>query len=139
MVRANRTCAECTRVTLARVADPVVDRTKRPRAAGVGSVGRPRKDEPVSLTPTTASAPIAAVGLTKRFGEVTAVDDLSFSVREGAVTGFLGPNGAGKTTTLKLILGLATPTSGSALILDAPYGRLSDPARRVGAVLESTG
>src|SRR4051794_21908398 len=139
MVRANRTCAECTRVTLARVADPVVDRTKRPRAAGVGSVGRPRKDEPVSLTPTTASAPIAAVGLTKRYGEVTAVDDLSFAVRRGVVTGFLGPNGAGKTTTLRMVLGLARPSAGSATILGRPYAELRDPARSVGANLEISG
>jgi len=78
-------------------------------------------------------------GLTKRFGDVAVVDDLSFRAREGAVTGFLGPNGAGKTTTLRMLLGLATPTAGSATIGGQPYGQLADPFRHVGAVLESTG
>ena len=55
---------------------------------------------------------IEVTGLTKRFGPVTAVDDLSFTVQPGHVTGFLGPNGAGKTTTMRIILGLAAPTSG---------------------------
>ena len=59
---------------------------------------------------------IEAVGLTKRYGSTLAVNDLSFSVRPGVVTGFLGPNGAGKSTTMRMILGLDTPTSGRALI-----------------------
>jgi ABC-2 type transport system ATP-binding protein len=84
-------------------------------------------------------AAIEIQGLSKRFGDVVAVDDLSFVAREGAVTGFLGPNGAGKTTTLRMLLGLATPTAGSATIGGQPYGRLADPFRHVGAVLESTG
>jgi ABC-2 type transport system ATP-binding protein len=78
-------------------------------------------------------------GLSKRFGGVAAVDDLSFTARQGAVTGFLGPNGAGKTTTLRMLLGLASPTSGSATIDGQPYAQLADPARHVGAVLETTG
>lgn len=78
-------------------------------------------------------------GLSKRFGDVVAVDDLSFSVRAGAVTGFLGPNGAGKTTTLRMLLGLVTPTAGTATIDGQPYGQLVAPFRRVGAVLESNG
>jgi ABC-2 type transport system ATP-binding protein len=76
--------------------------------------------------------------LTKRFGDVVAVDDLSFTVGHGTVTGFLGPNGAGKTTTLRVLLGLAAPTSGSATVLGVPYRLLADAPRRVGAVLEVT-
>ncbi len=77
-------------------------------------------------------------GLTKRFGDVLAVDDLSFDVQQGSVTGFLGPNGAGKTTTLRMVLGLVTPTAGTATIGGTPYRGLVDPIRHVGAVLEST-
>ena len=84
-------------------------------------------------------AAIEIQGLSKRFGAVVAVDDLSFVAREGAVTGFLGPNGAGKTTTLRMLLGLATPTAGSATIGGQPYGQLAEPFRHVGAVLESSG
>ena len=69
---------------------------------------------------------------------IWAVDDLSFSVREGAVTGFLGPNGAGKTTTLRMILGLARPTAGHATVKGRRYGEL-EPARAVGANLEIAG
>ena len=69
-------------------------------------------------------AAIETVELTKRYGAVVAVDDLSFSVREGAVTGFLGPNGAGKTTTLRMILALARPTPGHATVLGQPYVKL---------------
>jgi ABC-2 type transport system ATP-binding protein len=75
--------------------------------------------------------------LTKRYGDVLAVDELSFALAPGSITGFLGPNGAGKTTTLRLLLGLAEPTSGTALVFGRPYGRLEDPIRRVGAVLET--
>jgi ABC-2 type transport system ATP-binding protein len=77
-------------------------------------------------------------GLTKRFGTVVAVDDLSFEVAQGHVTGFLGPNGAGKTTTLRMLLGLIEPTSGTSTIAGHPYQELVDPFRHVGAVLEST-
>jgi ABC-type multidrug transport system ATPase subunit len=79
-----------------------------------------------------------ASGLTKVFGDIKAVDDLSFSVEPGSVTGFLGPNGAGKTTTLRMILGLATPTAGTGTINGVAYARLPDPGRTVGAVLEAT-
>jgi ABC-2 type transport system ATP-binding protein len=82
---------------------------------------------------------IETAGLTKRYGPVTAVDDLTFSVREGAVTGFLGPNGAGKTTTLRMILALARPTTGSSTVLGRPYAQLDDPAHAVGANLEIAG
>src|SRR6476661_5101468 len=83
--------------------------------------------------------PVAvAEGLTKRYGSLTAVDGLSFALDPGTITGFLGPNGAGKTTTLRMLLGLARPTTGRALVFDRPYAQLEGPARRVGAVLEAT-
>jgi ABC-2 type transport system ATP-binding protein len=75
--------------------------------------------------------------LTKRYGPVLAVDDLLFDVHPGKVTGFLGPNGSGKTTTLRILLGLAAPTSGSATIGGLAYHQLPDPARQVGAALDS--
>ncbi len=81
---------------------------------------------------------VLSEGLTKRFGKLTAVDDLSFALEAGTITGFLGPNGAGKTTTLRMLLGLAAPTVGRALIFDQPYAKLADAAHRVGAVLEAT-
>ena len=75
--------------------------------------------------------------LTKRFGEVLAVDDLSFALERGTVTGFLGPNGAGKTTTLRMLLHLVQPTAGRALVFGGLYQDLEQPATRVGAVLEA--
>jgi ABC-2 type transport system ATP-binding protein len=81
---------------------------------------------------------VRAESLSKRFGNVVAVNDLSFELQSGTITGFLGPNGAGKTTTLRMLVGLATPTSGRATIFDRPYTELDRPARRVGAVLEAT-
>jgi ABC-2 type transport system ATP-binding protein len=76
--------------------------------------------------------------LTKRFRSATAVDDLSFSVPAGRITGFLGPNGAGKTTTLRVLLGLALPTSGRATVAGRRYRELAAPLRTVGAVLEAS-
>ena len=87
----------------------------------------------------SSSPAIAVEGLTKRYGDVTAVDDLSFSVRAGAVTGFLGPNGAGKTTALKAIVGLARPTAGRALINGAPIDSMAPDARLLGVYIESCG
>ena len=81
---------------------------------------------------------VSAVGLTKRFGDVEAVSDLSFDLDAGSVTGFLGPNGAGKTTTLRMLLGLAEPTHGRALVFGRRFAELEQPARRVGAVLEAS-
>jgi ABC-2 type transport system ATP-binding protein len=75
--------------------------------------------------------------LTKRYGKTLAVEDLSFTVSPGTVTGFLGPNGAGKSTTLRSILGLVHPTSGRTAVLGQPYRELDRPAHRVGAVLET--
>ncbi len=81
---------------------------------------------------------IDVVGLTKMFGTFKAVDDLTFSVDPGVVTGFLGPNGAGKTTTLRCLLGLVAPSAGSATIGGKPYRDLSDPLGTVGAALEAS-
>ena len=97
--------------------------------------------------PLTAPAPVErstgdgavvrAEHLTKRFGDVLAVEDLSFSLERGTVTGFLGPNGAGKTTTLRMLLHLVQPTAGQALVFGGRYQDLERPASRVGAVLEA--
>lgn len=86
-----------------------------------------------------SSAAVEARGLTKRFGDVCAVDHVSFRLEPGTVTGFLGPNGAGKTTTLRMMLGLVEPTEGSATVRGQRYSRLSDPIKHVGAVFEATG
>lgn len=75
--------------------------------------------------------------LTKEYGKVRAVDDLTFTVEPGVVTGFLGPNGAGKSTTMRMILGLDTPTTGTALIDGTPYRSLSNPLNKVGALLDA--
>ncbi|GGJ36045.1 ABC transporter ATP-binding protein [Streptomyces brasiliensis] len=80
---------------------------------------------------------IEAVGLTKRYGDKTAVYNLSFQVRPGAVTGFLGPNGSGKSTTMRMILGLDNPTSGSVTIGGYPYRKLPNAPRQVGALLDA--
>lgn len=81
---------------------------------------------------------VLSESLTKQFGKITAVEDLSFAIEAGTITGFLGPNGAGKTTTLRMLLGLATPTAGRALVFEKPYAQLERSALRVGAVLEAT-
>jgi ABC-2 type transport system ATP-binding protein len=81
---------------------------------------------------------LSAQNLTKRYGEVVAVEALTFALEPGTVTGFLGPNGAGKTTTLRLLLGLAQPTAGEALVFGRRYHELENPMHRVGAVLESS-
>jgi ABC-2 type transport system ATP-binding protein len=99
-------------------------------------------DEQAPHIPALAEAPprelvVSVHALTKRFGDVVAVEDLTFSLEAGTVTGFLGPNGAGKTTTLRLLLGLALPTAGEALVFGRRYRELDSPVRRVGAVLES--
>ena len=80
---------------------------------------------------------IEAHGLTKRYGDKLAVDDLSFAVRPGVVTGFLGPNGAGKSTTMRLILGLDAPTGGSVTVNGRPYREHAAPLREVGALLDA--
>lgn len=75
--------------------------------------------------------------LTKRYGDTTAVADLSLRIEPGLVTGFLGPNGAGKSTTMRMIMGLDRPTSGSALIHGRPYAAFRHPLREVGALLDA--
>jgi ABC-2 type transport system ATP-binding protein len=82
--------------------------------------------------------PLEVRGLTKRYGQTTAVENLSFAIPPGRITGFLGPNGAGKTTTLRILLGLVRQSAGDALVNGVPYRRLEEPARSVGAVLEAS-
>jgi ABC-2 type transport system ATP-binding protein len=76
-------------------------------------------------------------GLTKRYGQTLAVDELSFTVPAGRVTGFVGPNGAGKSTTMRMILGLDAPDAGEALVKGQPYATLSTPLREIGALLDA--
>jgi ABC-2 type transport system ATP-binding protein len=83
------------------------------------------------------NATIEVQGLTKRFGDKLAVDDMSFTVAPGRVTGFVGPNGAGKSTTMRMILGLDAPNAGSALVNGRRYGELGAPLREVGALLDA--
>ena len=80
---------------------------------------------------------IEVAGITKRFGSAVAVDDLSFSVRPGAVTGFVGPNGAGKSTTMRMMLALDRPDAGRATFDGLPYRQIRDPMRSVGALLDA--
>ena len=80
---------------------------------------------------------IEAVGLTKRYGGRLAVDQLTFTVQPGQVTGFLGPNGAGKSTTMRMILGLDAPTSGVVTVNGKPFGQVANPMREVGALLDA--
>ena len=97
----------------------------------------------VEAVPRTVGAPLSAEPvveakhLSKRFGELVAVHDLSFALERGTVTGFLGPNGAGKTTTLRMLLHLVEPTAGQALVFGSHYQDLERPASHVGAVLEA--
>jgi len=86
-----------------------------------------------------ATAPIQARSLRKQFGAVVAVDDLSFEVAPGRITGLLGPNGSGKTTTLRMLVGLVSPSHGSATIFGHPYRDLPRPPTMLGAALEASG
>jgi ABC-2 type transport system ATP-binding protein len=102
------------------------------RPAGVSAI------EPEPFAPPDAgTAVVRAEHVTKRFGDILAVDDLSFALERGTITGFLGPNGAGKTTTLRMLLHLVEPTAGRALVCGRRYQDLERPAARVGAVLEA--
>ena len=98
---------------------------------GSGPAARPAR------APVTTAPAIQVAGLRKRFGRVVAVEDVSFTVAYGRITGFLGPNGAGKTTTLRMLLGLIRPDAGTAAITGTPYPDLASPARTVGALLET--
>src|SRR5579863_4180834 len=80
---------------------------------------------------------IEVSGLTKHYGERVAVDDLSFTIKPGIVTGFLGPNGAGKTTTMRLILGLDRPTRGTVTVRGKEFARLAYPMHEIGALLDA--
>jgi len=106
--------------------------------AVAGPAGGSEEDE-ISSAGTLARDPVRVdvSDLTKTFGSVRAVDDLSFTVEPGQVTGFLGPNGAGKTTTLRMALGLITPDRGTTTFNGTPYASLPEPMRQVGAVLET--
>src|SRR4051812_17725431 len=95
-------------------------------------------DTDIASAPTLIEPVLRVRGLSKRYGEVAAVDALTFALEPGTITGFLGPNGAGKTTTLRLLLGLAQPSAGEALIFGRRYHELENPMHRVGAVLESS-
>ena len=90
------------------------------------------------MTGDAVGSRIEIARLTKRFGDLTAVDDLSFTVEPGRITGFLGPNGAGKTTTLRMLLGLVRPTSGTATIGGRHYHDIPSPLAAVGSALEAT-
>src|SRR5918996_4886364 len=97
-------------------------------------------DVPMKPIDTSPAPPAIVVqGLTKRYGEVTAADDLSFAVRRGAVTGFLGPNGAGKTTVLKVIVGVARPSAGRALINGTPIDSMASDAHKLGVYIGPCG
>jgi ABC-2 type transport system ATP-binding protein len=116
----------------------------RDRRGAIGSPGEPDppalpEEDAISSGSTAAPDPVRVdvSGLTKTFGSVRAVDDLSFTVEPGQVTGFLGPNGAGKTTTLRMALGLITPDRGTTTFNGTPYPALPQPIRQVGAVLET--
>jgi ABC-2 type transport system ATP-binding protein len=91
--------------------------------------------EQVAVSPVPAV--VVARGLSKRYGPMVAVDQLTFTLEPGTITGFLGPNGAGKTTTLRMLLGLVEPTAGQALLFGHRYRDLEHPIRKVGALLES--
>jgi ABC-2 type transport system ATP-binding protein len=108
--------------------------TEPTAAAGIDG----RRRQMVATTDAPSREVVMSVSsLSKRYGDVLAVDDITFSLEAGTVTGYLGPNGAGKTTTLRLLLGLAEPTTGEALVFGRRYRDLEQPIRRVGAVLES--
>jgi ABC-2 type transport system ATP-binding protein len=103
---------------------------------GSGLVARPA-GAAAGRPPITAAPAIQVAGLRKRFGRVVAVEDVSFTVGYGRITGFLGPNGAGKTTTLRMLLGLIRPDAGTAAIAGKPYPELASPAQTVGALLDA--
>jgi ABC-2 type transport system ATP-binding protein len=102
----------------------------------VGRAGD-RVTPPLGRARDVRNPAVEVSSLTKRYDDVVAVDELTFALEPGTVTGFLGPNGAGKTTTLRLLLGLAEPDAGEALVFGRRYDQLDQPTRRVGAVLES--
>ena len=115
----------------------MTDRDDRPGHMPLGLDSLHLTDAAATTEPPPSEPVVRVNGLTKRYGAVTAVEDVTFALAPGTVTGFLGPNGAGKSTTLRLLLGLAEPTAGAALVFGRRFRELDQPARRVGAVLES--
>src|SRR5215207_3071708 len=101
-------------------------------------MARGRRLRSVDVMRSDPLTPVRLDHVSKRYGAIVAVDDLSFEIRAGAVTGFLGPNGAGKTTSLRVLLGLAEPTAGTATVFGRRYAELVDPLATVGAVLETS-
>src|SRR5215217_3256393 len=101
------------------------------------TTARPPPGQPGASPDGRRTPMIEARGLTKRYGDKLAVDDLTFTVRPGVVTGFLGPNGAGKSTTMRMILGLDAPTRGSVTVNGRPYREHAAPLREVGALLDA--
>src|SRR5829696_4256945 len=93
----------------------------------------PRPERPVA----TEATMIEVTGLTKKYGDRTVVDDVSFTLEPGTVTGFLGPNGAGKTTTMRMITGLVPASAGSALVDGRPYAALPNPGSVMGTLLDA--
>jgi ABC-2 type transport system ATP-binding protein len=128
--------AEAARATPRGVADKPPLGRRQP--AGSSATIEAMTTDAMSAAAPRAAAPVETQGLTKHFGQLTAVDRLSFTVPQGAITGFLGPNGAGKTTSLRMLLGLITPSAGTALINGRRYRDLPDPLHAVGAVLEAS-
>jgi ABC-2 type transport system ATP-binding protein len=114
---------------------------ERSSSASIEPMNGNELDSAARMLPDSERAPagpaVSVRELSKRYGEVVAVDRITFELERGTITGFLGPNGAGKTTTLRVLLGLAEPTSGEALVFGRRYRELEDPVRKVGAVLES--
>src|SRR3954469_10782557 len=101
-------------------------------------MARGRRLRSVDVMRSDPLTPVRLDHVSKRYGAIVAVDDLSFEIKAGAVTGFLGPNGAGKTTSLRVLLGLAEPTAGTATVFGRRYAELEDPLATVGAVLETS-
>lgn len=91
----------------------------------------------IASTPMKVEPVIEVIGLTKRYGQGTAVNDVSFAVQPGQVTGFLGPNGAGKSTTMRMIVGLDRPSAEQVLVNGKPFARNAAPLREVGALLDA--
>jgi ABC-2 type transport system ATP-binding protein len=104
---------------------------------GSGGTAGEIRDRAARSADAEHASPVGLRSLTKRYGDLVAVDGVTFSLVRGSVTGLLGPNGAGKTTTLRLLLGLVEPSAGEALVFGRRYRELDRPARHVGAVLES--
>lgn len=117
---------------------PRMNRDNRPQQTLLRHVHmRVTDDAATAMDPPLPDPVVSVRSLTKRYDGFAAVEDVTFSLDPGTVTGFLGPNGAGKSTTLRLLLGLAEPTAGEARLFGRRYRDLDAPARRVGAVLES--